>query len=504
MYTKADFTDAIASTIDNYPAIAALYRAGDPRILQNLEAQATMLAMLSSQLEVAMSEPFEKVRDATVLADASMRGIIRKARPGKVTIAVSNKGLSSFTLDSGRVILDSIGNNYRVDMQVKVAANDSAIITATQVKTEIITHIVSESIPFYAIEIPESNDGSYLSGIAVSDYIGDYEYRERYVNTLPNERVFHVEADDKQRIYVRFGQAQVVAFQPDQDAVITLTVSRSVGVISILAGSPFSFDYISSVASLQESLIDMSLHTVDPIIDTGENPPDMTTLRDIIKYPSVYDHNAVFLGEFEFLVRRAYPSLKFLSIWNESVEELARGASADNINVLFVACMSNDALNPEQFLSAPSVPVFILDTPAQSDLTPTQTGIKATIKAADDSYKVKFYTPIKSKIVMSVNATVSTAYISTEVVGQIKAVILAEYGIDAPASRRGSNKPLYQQIYALLRKKIPALSDANSDWTVSITPLSGTAYKPELWRYVDSTSLTVTVTPANVSVSGWG
>ena len=36
MYTKADFTAAIASTIDNYPAIAALYRAGDPRILQNL------------------------------------------------------------------------------------------------------------------------------------------------------------------------------------------------------------------------------------------------------------------------------------------------------------------------------------------------------------------------------------------------------------------------------------------------------------------------------------
>ena len=502
MYTKADFTDAIKNTIENYPAIAALYRAGDPRILQNLEAQATMLAMLSSQLEVAMAEPFEKVRDATVLADASMRGIIRKARPGKVTVTVTNKGTTPFIIASSRVILDSMGNSYVVDAPVTIPAatsngsgSGSGSLTATQVKTETIIHAVTGSAPFYAIEIPESTDGSYLSGIAVSDSEGDYEYRERYVNTLMDERVFHVETDDKQRVYVRFGQFGVVAYQPVDGTMITLTLFRSIGVLTLTAGSPFSFDYISSP---QESLIDLTLSATDTILDPGENPPDMATLRDLIKYPSVYDHNAVYLGEFEFLVRRAYPDLQFLSIWNETIEETARGVNINNINTLFVACKSNNAENPEQVLTAPSSIALI----PSAELTPIQTSIQSTIKAADDSYRVKFYTPVISKIQMSVTATISTAYISTEVVTQIKTAILDEFGIKAPASKRGSSKPLYQQIYALLRKKIPALSDNNSDWTVSIIPTTG-AYKPELWRYVSDESLTVSVTAENTNTSGW-
>jgi hypothetical protein len=77
MYTKADFLKAIDNTIANYPAVAPFYYARDPRILQKLEAMATMLSMTSAQIEVAMAEPFEKSRDATILADAAMRGIIR-------------------------------------------------------------------------------------------------------------------------------------------------------------------------------------------------------------------------------------------------------------------------------------------------------------------------------------------------------------------------------------------------------------------------------------------
>ena len=80
MYTKADFQEAIANSIANYPTIAPLYHAGDPRIRQHLDAMATMLAMFSSQLEVAQTEQYEKARDSTVLADAAMRGIIRKGR----------------------------------------------------------------------------------------------------------------------------------------------------------------------------------------------------------------------------------------------------------------------------------------------------------------------------------------------------------------------------------------------------------------------------------------
>lgn len=495
MYIKADFTQAIADTIANYPDIAALYRAGDPRILQNQEATATMLAMLSSQIETALAEPFEKVRDATVLADAAMRGIVRKARPGKVRVTLANKSNVPFSVQAGRNILDSTGNMYRIETPVTVAANATGTFDATQVKAETIMHTVSGSIPFYAIEIPEADDGSYLSGIAVSDVSGEYAYRERYVNIFADEHVFHVETDDLRRMYVRFGQSGVVGYQPPDGRAITLSVSRSTGVISPTAGSPFSFE---TIFTPQEATIELTLNAV---LDKGENPPDMATLRDLIKYPSVYDHSAVYLGEFDFVVRRTYSDTQFLSVWNEAVEEAARGADIDHINTLFVACLSAGGSETVLTEADPLLPVSPTVI-AEIDLTATQIGIRNVIKAADDSYKVKFFTPVRSKIAMSVTATVSTAYTSIDVQGQIEDAILAEFGVAAPASRRGASKPLYQRVYALLRSKVAALADGNADMQVAITAYPG-GYRPELWRYVDTDSLTVTVTTANITVTPW-
>jgi hypothetical protein len=496
MYTKADFQQAIADSIANYPAVAPLYHAGDPRILQHLDAMATMLAMLSSQLETAQAEPFEKTRDATVLADAAMRGIIRKARSGRVRVSIANSSGASFTVQAGRNILDSVGNLYRIDTPATVANGATGTVDATQIKAETLVHTVSGSVPFYAIEIPEATDDSYLCAIAVSDSIGEYEYRERYVNTLADERVFHIEADDKQRVYVRFGQSGIVGTQPADGTQITLTIYRSVGEIAPAANSPFSFEYIQSPL---ESSVELTLNAV---LDKGENPPDMATLRDLIKYPSVYDHNAVYLGEFDFVVRRAYSDLKFLSVWNETAEEAIRGANVDNINTLFVACLSADGT--ESVLTEPDPGTPVAPTViTEGALTATQIGIRNAIEAADDSYQVKFLTPVRSKIDMTVTATVSTAYSSSVVQSQVINVLLKEYGETSPPARRGGNKPLHQKVYKLLREKVPALADPNADWQLAIIAYPG-AYRPELWRYVAADSLTVNVTTANTASTGWG
>ncbi|MCK9394232.1 MAG: hypothetical protein M0Q44_01410 [Methylobacter sp.] len=495
MQTKADFQKLINDTAVNYPAIGPLHQAGDPRILQFLESAASVLSGLSAQLEVAQAEPFEKVRDSTVLADAAIRGIVRKARSGKVRVTLNNKSATSFSVQAGRNVLDSSGNMYRIETPATVAANATGTFDALQIKVDTLVHTVAGSVPFYAIEIPESLDGSYLSGIAASDADGEYTYRERYVNILPDERVFHVEADDRQRIYVRFGQSGIVGLQPVDGQQITLSISRAIGVISPLSGSPFSFELIQNP---QESLIELTLNAV---LDKGQNPPDMSTLRDITNYPSVYDHNAVYRGEFEFLVRRTYSDTQFLSVWNEQIEELARGASVDHINVLFVACLS--AAGTETVLTeadplTPVAPTLIAD----DALTATQIGIKNVILGADDSYKVKFFTPVRSKIVMAITVVVSTAYAAGDVQTQIIDKILAEFGVTATASRRGASKPLYQRVYALLKAKIPALSEGNADMQVAITDYAG-AYRPELWRYVAADSLTVTVTTANITVASW-
>lgn len=509
MITKEQFTQAIENIVGSYPTIAALYKANDPRIRQNLEAQATMLAMFSSQVETSSAEPFEKVRDATVLADAAMRGIIRKAKPAVVTIKLTNNGTSNYTL-APRQLFDSSGNQYTITSSaITVPPNETATFQAEQSTIEELTHTVSESgVPFYAIEIPESRDGSYLTAIpAVADAGDAYTYSERYVNVFAGDRVFHVEADDRQRVYVRFGSAGVGVI-PDKGQVITVLIHRCAGKIYPAAKSPFSFENISPFD------LNIALN-LDIVNDPGENPPDIATLREMIKYPSVYDHNAVYLGEFDFLVRRKFPPIadsaaqpagQFLSVWNESMEEPVRGASRYNINTLFVACCyDTEAIRNEPDPNA-QVPPGAQISPiaiAETDLTSRQVEIRDLILGADDSYRVKFLTPVKSEIIMSVTATISTAYSAETTRKLIQDVLIAEFGINSPAATRGLNKPLYQRIYKILRSKVPALKDANSDVRVTITGHPN-PNRPELWRHVAEGSLTIDVNQANITQTGWG
>lgn len=340
MLTKADYQRAIRDSIASYPTIAPLYQAGDPRIMQHLDAMATMLAMFSAQVEAAHAEAFEKTRDATVLADAAMRGIVRKGKSARVRVRAINTSSSAFTVESGRTLLDSSGLLWRVETPAAVPAGGEATFEASQVRSSTVTHTVSGTEPFYAIEVPAPEDDSYLCAIAVSDADGAFEYRDRYVNTAPDERVFHVEADDRQRTYVRFGFDGVVGVQPKDGAEITLTVFYTSGEVSPAYDSPFSFEYLGSPA---ESAIELRM---DALLIAGQNPMPMSVLRDLARYPSVYDNNAVFLGEFDFLVRRNFPTLQFLSVWNESAEEQARGPAFDNINAIFVACLSSEEANP--------------------------------------------------------------------------------------------------------------------------------------------------------------
>lgn len=104
---------------------------------------------------------------------------------------------------------------------------------------------------------------------------------------------------------------------------------------------------------------------------------------------------------------------------------------------------------------------------------------------------------------MAITASISAAYVASDVQSKIIEAILAEYGESQPGSRRGTVKPLYKRVYALLKEKIPALSDANADIKVAITEYEG-EYRPELWSFVSPASLMVTVTTVNVLPPAWG
>ncbi len=496
MLTREDFQQAIEDSVARYPAVGALHRARDPRILQHLDAMATMLAMYSQQLEVAQAEPFEKVRDATVLADASMRGLVPKSQPARVIVRLHNASTTAFSASPGRPLIDSSGRPFRIETPIDAAPGDTVTFEAVQLHEKTRTHAVQESRAFYAVELDMADDDSWLCGLHVIDADGAYTHRERYTNTLADERVYHVEADERQRVYVRFGQDGVVGVQPSEGAELTLTMYYSLGRIDDFSpGSPMAFETMQVPAEAQ---LEMSLHEV---LSSGENPPSMRALRELAKYPSVYNHNAVFLGEFDFLVRRHFPSLRFLSVWNEGMEERYRGMSVNNINALFVACLSADGGEPV-ISQAPGEMMEPVEL-AEEELTATHRAIRDKIHAADDSYRIRFYSAVRAPLPVSIAATVATSYDEGVVKDQVRQVMLEEFGEQADQSRRGNTTPLYQQVYQVLRQRVPALSVGRADLRVTIGDDTGDS-RPELWRYVSPESLEVSVSAGNVNVPFWG
>ncbi|AIY41971.1 hypothetical protein LT85_2813 [Collimonas arenae] len=157
----------------------------------------------------------------------------------------------------------------------------------------------------------------------------------------------------------------------------------------------------------------------------------------------------MYLGEFDFLVRRNISGLKFLSIWNETIEELIRGPSLDNINRLFVSFVPPDG----------------------ATCAAIEQEIVRAIKSADDSYRIVFVTPAILDIGLTIAAEIARIHDAQAVKKQILDVLLNEYGEKAVPIRAGMLVVKYKVIYELLKKSVQALQDSGSDFSVVIAPM---------------------------------
>jgi len=256
--------------------------------------------------------------------------------------------------------------------------------------------------------------------------------------------------------------------------VFTVTYQSTMGgPLALTVGSPFALQY--TYTSTERS----ATFSLSSILTAGSAPMDTATLRSVCSFPSIYDTNAVYLGNFDFLLRRNLGAFQFLSVWNEAVEESVRGASVNNINCLFIAAQ-------------------------QSGVTAAtlQSQISALIAAADDSYTPIFKAVTPVFIPLSVAAQVSSSYDFSAVESEISQLITKNYGPTSAFAQRGQSMPLYKDVWNLLYNNVPALQATYADFQVTIASPTATLL-PEQWRYVDLTSLTITVTQATFQNGGW-
>ena len=465
MKSKKEFQQAIAAEISNYPRAAALFRARDPSLLASLDAMAAMLAMGSAEQDVAAAEPFTMARDATVLADAAAKGILPFGLPTQVEALVENANGVAFNLATGRRVLDTQGRTFVVVAGVTVPANDSATVTLRQESERSFDHTVTISQPFYQIEVPAPAEGKAIVKVRVirSADNEEFQWNPEYINILPGAKSFHLLSDADQRLLVEFGAEDLAGYNPNAGETYTTIITDTEGDITVAVGSTFAFEYSALPA---EALVKM---TMSEVTSRGRGALDVATLRTICKYPSIHDLSAVFLGNFDFLVRRNLSPFRFLSVWNEQLEETVRGADVDNINTIFVAATKDGVLDSVLFEQ-----------------------IKAVILRADDSYRVRSVPFDEIEIPVSVAAKVHSVYDFAQVEQQIREQILAAYGRDSAFAKSGQNRVLYKSIYRLLERSVPALQGDRADLEVEVSDASGPIL-PEQYRFVSDASLVVTV-----------
>lgn len=463
MKTKADFQQGIANSISAYPVASQLYQVGDPRLLASLDAMATMLAMLSTEQEVAAMEPFTKARDMTVLADAAVKGVLPFGSPTTVKILAANSSNTSFVVQRGRRLRDSQGRIWTVTVGATVPASGSAIIEAEQASATSFEHTVSVSRGFYRIDVPQPEVGHIVSVALMDEQSVPFEYVVEFVNVDPGDRVFHLETDEYRKLYIQFGASAIAGYQPATGEKLTVSLSETEGAINLAATTLFTFEYTSSV---YESGAKMSLVEVTA---PGSGPMDIATMREVCSYPSTYDSNAVFLGNFDFLVRRNLSPFEFLSIWNEQREEEVRGANYDNVNRLFVSARKTGVAD-----------------------TILRQRIERIIKTADDSYRIKHVPVVDVLIGLQLTIYAQPVYDFAAVKQQAIELVLGSYGKASAWAKRGEAEILLKDVYDLLTQEIQALRDRDSDLRVTVAEPTGTRL-PEHFRYVSEASLTVTV-----------
>ena len=473
MLTRSDLTAALVGQLSNYPALMELYRAGDPRLTVQLGTMADYLVLLSEDLDSHEQEPFTKTRERTILADAALKGILPLARPAQYRLRVSNSGSSSVTLSAGRQIKDGLGRLWRLLASVTVdpvQANgqpSTALVSAEQSQLRTLSYTVDSGGPLHTARLNLTPSMSLCTIPTVLNASNQaYQYSPRWMNVLPDDLAFTLLVDSQRSVMIQWGVQGRVGVEAQTNDQFTVTLTETHGSIPIEQLNQAS---LVDLLTIEERKLRVSF-TGGELIQAGANPPDLALLQQVANYPALYDENAVYLGNFDMLVRRFFGMrADFLSVWNEAIQERAFGSvDVTDINRLFVSVVPKIGQDPNSLKNE----------------------IALKIAAADSLYtgRVKFIDAVEFAYPILITGRIAAVHSLDAVREQIKNALLAKYGKgQAAVNRPLANGLNLQQAAKLIREQVSAFQDNLSDFSISI--IGTPSIYPNTWVYLTEVSI---------------
>lgn len=473
MLSKEDFLNASRLSIED-SSVLEKWQNGDPVTVQQIQSVAIFLSLISKEIEIALNEPFQKTRDRSILADATNKGILPTAIPHRHKISLTNKSNNRISLTQGRLIEDNEGGRtWRLLTSVTVDAGETvqAIVEQSEYREVSYTVPITEMFHRYGVELSAS---SYLASIGVQDTLAvktNYTYSPRWLSVLPDAKAYTLNTDEKRRIFIEWGADGKVGRTVQANEVFKISLWETEGEIDTAKLTDASLQAVNT--SDEQRLVIKFVN--DGVVQTGTNPYTIQELKLLTSYGSVYDGSAVYLGDFDFLVRKLILSRTYYSaVWNEKHQQdyYPDDVTLKSVNHLFVA--------------------FVAKSATERSLLEQQ--IQNAITAQDNLYKnrVNFIAVEEKKYPISITGRIASVHDLDTVKEQIKALLIENYGRTTLTAHiwrpNGFNT---QGIASLLRTNVPAFQDTIGDFSISVD--NSVLNKPHEWVYISDDSITITL-----------
>jgi len=454
-----------------YPDIYARYISGDSTVTAPMSAIQHMLAEIGRDVEVSEIEPFIKSREATILADASNKGILPLGTPCQHYITLTNRGTQRLTILSGRVFEDAQGRPWQFLQNAEVLPNESVDVLAEQSQVRKVKKTIIETLPFNQFKLDIEEDMSLVSLTAVDQDSNIYNFVTRWMNTKAGDYAIILKTDTLREITLEFGDTARFGRTLEANTELEITVLETYGEVD---ASTLKEAMLQQANTADEAKLAIRFKA-GGVVRMGANPLSIDQMRLLASYPT-HDDNAVFLGNFEALVRKKFMNRTFyLNVWNEMIHEQHYGSSVNHINHLFVAVVPKN--------------------PSEYDLICSE--IEQLIAIADNLYShgnVVFIEPQERPFNITVNAKLAPVHAVDVVKEQIRTLLVSNYGKEQLASSYnmidGFN---LQEISELFKKNIPAFQDRQSDFKIDIEDLSGNGIKPNHWIFMTADSISFNI-----------
>ena len=475
MSERVKILESIDSHINDYPEIAERWRAGDPTVRAMLTSIVEAVVFLKRDNDVNAIEPFIKSKNRTIIADAINKGILPVATPCQHYITVENRANSILTLSQGRLIEDGTGRQWRLLAAITLASGEVKTVLAEQSTVNRIDMSVPINEPFYTATLSTTDD-AFFAGISVVNTTTNevYQHTPKFMNAGINTPSYTLQSENLTDIDIIFGATDRAGKTVQTGEVYQIAITQCNGEVD---PSSLRQAALTEINISDESQLNLYFKAGD-MVRIGANPLTINQLRLLASFPSMYDRNAVFMGNFTFLVMQHFMNrFDYMAVWNETIHERYYGANVNNINHLnlTVVSKSDNASEKAQLI----------------------TDIKQLIARADSLLEGRVR--VKAVSLRPYNITITgrlaAVHDSDSVRTQIKELLLAGYGKGSLAAiHHNADGFNLQEIATRIRTTISAFQDRISDFTVSGEDVTIDPVKPHEWAFMDDSSITINLT----------